>query len=84
MIARMWEVRATASGFADLLSWVCDEALPPLEVLPQHVSSDVYSSADHRIVVIATWRNSPGALPDPPEHLVARAPHTWDFTPIDR
>ena len=84
MIARMWEVRATASGFADLLSWVCDEALPPLEVLPQHVSSDVYSSADHRIVVITKWRNTPEALPAPPERLMARAPHVWDFTPVDR
>ena len=84
MIARMWEVRASPSGFAELLSWVCDEALPPLEVLPQHVSSDVYSSADHRIVVITTWRNTPEALPEPPERLVARAAHVWDFTPVDR
>jgi hypothetical protein len=84
MIARMWEVRATPGGFADLLSWVCDEALPALEMLPQHVSSDVYSSADLRIVVISKWRNTPEALPGPPESLVARAPHTWDFTPVDR
>ena len=34
MIARMWEVRALGSGFDELLSWVCDVALPQLEVLP--------------------------------------------------
>ena len=84
MIARMWEVRATGSGFAELLGWVCDEALPGLEVLPQHVSSEVYSSADHRIVVITRWRNTPETLPVPPERLVARSPHVWDFTPVDR
>ncbi len=84
MIARMWEVRALGSGFDELLSWVCDRALPRLEVLPQHVSSDVYSSTDNRIVVITKWRNSPQSLPEPPDHLVARAPHVWDFTPVDR
>ena len=84
MIARMWEVRASEAGFDELLGWVCDQALPAIEVLPQHVSSDVYSSADHRIVVISRWRNTPEALPEPPERLVARAPHEWDFTPVDR
>jgi hypothetical protein len=42
MIARMWEVRALRGGFDELLTWVCDEALPKLEVLPQHVSSEVF------------------------------------------
>ncbi len=84
MIARMWEVRALGSGFDELLSWVGARELPRLEVLPQHVSSDVYSSTDNRIVVISKWRNSPQSLPEPPDHLVARAPHVWDFTPVDR
>jgi hypothetical protein len=84
MIARMWEVRALGSGFDELLTWVCDEALPSLEVLPQHVSSDVFSSTDHRIVVISRWRHTPASMPPPPAHLVARAPHVWDFTPVDR
>jgi hypothetical protein len=84
MIARMWEVRALGSGFDELLTWVCDEALPKLEVLPQYVSSEVYSSTDHRIVVISRWRNTPEAMDKPPERLVARAPHVWDFTPVDR
>jgi hypothetical protein len=84
MIARMWEVRAVGSGFDELLTWVCDEALPKLEVLPQHVSSEVFSSTDNRIVVISKWRNTPQTLPDPPARLVARAAHVWDFTPVDR
>jgi hypothetical protein len=84
MIARMWEVRASRGGFDELLSWVCDTAVTSIEVLPQHVSSDVYSSTDLRIVVITKWRNTPESLPVPPEKLVARAPHVWDFTPVDR
>jgi hypothetical protein len=84
VITRMWEVRALGSGFAELLSWVCDDELPRLEVLPQHVSSNVYSSTDNRIVVISTWRSNPETLPAPPDRLVARAPRVWDFTPVDR
>ncbi|BCJ52306.1 hypothetical protein Asp14428_37810 [Actinoplanes sp. NBRC 14428] len=84
MIARMWEVRASRGGFDELLSWVIDEALPTVEVLPSHVSSEVYSSTDLRIVVISKWRNTPAALPAPPENLIARSPHVWDFTPVDR
>ena len=84
MIARMWEVRAQASGFDELLTWVCDVAVPRIEVLPQHVSSEVYSSTDHRIVVISKWRHSPQSLPAPPAKLVARSAHVWDFTPVDR
>lgn len=84
MIARMWEVRALGSGFDELLSWVCDVAVPRLEVLPQHVSSEIYSSTDHRIVVITKWRNNPENLPAPPPKLVARSPHIWDFSAVDR
>ena len=84
MIARMWEVRAYPEGFADLLAWVCDVALPDIEADPSHVASEVFSSADHRIVVISKWRRAPAALPEPPAHLVTRSAHAWDFTPVDR
>ena len=84
MIARMWEVRAVAGGFGELLAWVCDVAVPRLEVLPQHVSSEVFSSTDNRIVVISKWRNTPESMAAPPATLVARSPHVWDFSPVDR
>jgi len=80
----MWEVRAHPEGFKDLLSWVCEVALPTVEQHPLHVSSEVYAATDDRVVVISKWRSSPQALADPPRHLVARAPHSWDFTPVDR
>jgi hypothetical protein len=85
MIARMWEVRALGAGFDELLTWVCERAVPEIEAHPLHMSSEVFSSTDNRIVVISKWRGSnPVPLPDPPDRLVARAPHVWDFTPVDR
>ncbi|GAA0795626.1 hypothetical protein [Spirilliplanes yamanashiensis] len=84
MIVRMWEVRAHPRGFAELLTWVCDRAVPAVEVEPLHVSSEVFTSPDNRIVVISKWRSSPVPFADPPEKLVARAPHVWDFSPVDR
>ncbi|MGA8114703.1 MAG: hypothetical protein WCA46_13640 [Actinocatenispora sp.] len=84
MIVRMWEARAEPDGFEDLLSWVCEVAVPRLEATPGHADSEVFRAADHRIVVISRWRGAPSPLPDPPAHLVARDPHAWDFTPVER
>jgi hypothetical protein len=80
----MWEVRAYPEGFTDLLSWVCDVAVADIEAHPLHVASEVFTSTDHRIVVISKWRSNPTPLPDPPSHLVARSAHAWDFSPVDR
>jgi len=84
MIVRMWELRAHPEAMQELLSWVCDTALPDLEAHPLHVASEVFASTDHRIVVISRWRSDPLAPADPPAHLVARKPHAWDFAPVDR
>ncbi|HZN16667.1 MAG TPA: hypothetical protein VFB84_00460 [Micromonosporaceae bacterium] len=84
MIVRMWEVRAHPEGFTELISWVCEAALPAIEVEPLHIASEVFSSTDHRLVVISKWRSNPVELPEPPRHLVARKPHSWDFAPVDR
>jgi hypothetical protein len=81
----MWEARANPDGFGELLAWVCDSALPRIEVHPLHIASEVFSSTDHRLVVISKWRGStPEPLADPPGHLVARKPQAWDFTLVDR
>lgn len=84
MIVRMWEVRAQQRNFNELLSWVCDVALPSIEVNPLHISSEVYSSPDFRLVVISKWRSNPEPFREPPVHLITRPPHVWDFTPVDR
>jgi hypothetical protein len=80
----MWEAHAKPEGFADLLSWVCGKALPDVEANPLHVSSEVFSSADDRIVVISRWSGTPQSLAEPPRQLVLRPPHSWDFSPVDR
>jgi len=84
VIVQMWEVRAEPKGFADLISWVCDQALPEIEHHPLHITSEVFSSTDYRVVVISKWRSDPVPLPDPPLRLVARSPHVWEFTQVDR
>jgi hypothetical protein len=85
VIVRMWEARAYPEGFADLLGWVCDVAVPEIENDPQHIATEVFSSTDHRLLVISKWRGSqPRNLADPPGHLVASKPRWWDFAPVDR
>ncbi len=80
----MWEVRAHPESFDELLSWVCEHAVPEAEGHPLHVRSEVYSSTDNRIVVISRWRRDALDLAEPPAHLLARKPHSWDFAPVDR
>ncbi|WP_203712641.1 hypothetical protein [Asanoa siamensis] len=84
MIVRMWEARAERNRLPELVEWVCDTALPRVEVSPLHIASEVFSSSDDRCVVISKWRGEPEGLPAPPTRLVARAPHEWDFTQVDR
>ena len=84
MIVRMWEVRAQQRNFTELLAWVCDVAVPTIELNPLHISSEVFTSPDFRLVVISKWRSSPEAFREPPPHLLTRDPHSWDFSPVDR
>lgn len=80
----MWEVRGRPATFDELLTWVCDRALPRIEGLPAHAGSEVFASTDHRVVVISRWLRDAQDLPPPPPDLVARSPHVWDFAPVDR
>ena len=85
MIVRMWEVRAQPRTASPTCSPGCaTPRCPSSRCDPLHVSSEVFSSTDHRVVVISKWRSNPRPLPEPPAQLVARAPHVWDFTPVDR
>jgi hypothetical protein len=84
VIVRMWEVRAEPVRFTQLIAWVCDRAVPSIEVDPRHIVSEVFTSTDHRVVVISKWRSDPVDLPEPPATLVVRPPHAWDFSQVDR
>lgn len=84
MIVRMWEVRAEPYAYLDLISWVCDDALAEFDHDPLHLSSEVFTSTDQRLVVVSKWRSAPRALPDPPVRLVVAPPTFSDFTQVDR
>jgi len=84
VIVRMWEVKAEARNFTALLNWVCEVAVPTVETNPMHISSEIFSSPDFRIVVITRWNGPPEDFEEPPPHLVTRPPHFWDFFPVDR
>lgn len=80
----MWEVRGYPLSFDSLLQWVCEVAVPDLEEHFHHIGTEVFASADHRIVVISRWHGQPPDVPQPPAELTARSAHAWDFTPVDR
>jgi hypothetical protein len=83
VIVRMWEVRSYPERLPELIEWACDTALSAVEVDPRHAGSEVFAATD-RVVIISRWRGEPVPLPEPPESLVARPPHEWDFAPVDR
>jgi hypothetical protein len=62
----MWEARAAAGETDALLEWLVGQA-------PE--AAQIYRSAD-RVVLIAEM---PLTFADPPEALVARPPHSWEF-----
>jgi hypothetical protein len=85
MIVRMWEVTAHPEFHEDLLMWICEIGVPRLEAEMAHIVSEVFTSPDHRVVVISRWRGyQPSDLPDPPRHYLKRTPHSWDFSLVDR
>ncbi|MBN1173278.1 MAG: hypothetical protein JXA67_13980 [Micromonosporaceae bacterium] len=85
MIVRVWEARAHPEGFADLMGWICDIAVPSIELHPQHIATEVLSSTDHRLMVISKWRgNQPMMFVEPPGHLVDLKPRWRDYALVDR
>lgn len=84
VIVRMWEAKARPESFGELLDWVYEAVVPALAAAPGHAGTEVFRSGQERIVVISRWREHPPELPVPPERLVPRPPHAWDFTPVDR
>ena len=84
MIVRMWEVVANPDAHQKVIDWVCEVGVPRVEVEIGHIHTEVFTSTDHRVVVITRWRGNPVDLPAPPRHLTKRAPHSWDFSVVDR
>jgi hypothetical protein len=82
--ARMWEARAVSQQAAEeLVDWVYAQALPAMgEPAPQQVR--VFRGDEARVVVVTWWPGPSRDLPPPPQSLVARTPHAWDFTDVTR
>jgi hypothetical protein len=80
----MWEVVAYPEAHQQVLDWVCEVGVPRIEAEMSHIATEVFTSTDHRVVVISRWRGTPADLPEPPRHLTKRAPHSWDFSLVDR
>jgi hypothetical protein len=80
----MWEVIAQPEAQADVLSWVCEVAVPALEVRPLHISSQVLTSTDGRVVVVSRWRGEPLDPESPPRYKITHPARSWDFHEVDR
>jgi hypothetical protein len=80
----MVEMAAYPEAHEDLVDWACSVGVPELEAHLDHINSEVFTSADNRLVVISRWRSAPVPLAEPPAHWLRRAPHSWDFSPVDR
>ncbi|WP_354640999.1 hypothetical protein [Kitasatospora camelliae] len=79
-LARMWEARA-ADGRADQLhAWVREEALPALRGAPGLCRAEVFTAPGDRVLLITWWEGRPAPVADPPEGLLARPVHRWEFT----
>ena len=68
----MWEAKAAPGRDDELLAFALENA---------HPDADIYCSPDARVVVID--RTGTG-LPDPPNDLLARPVHLWQFSPVLR
>jgi hypothetical protein len=68
----MWEAVAAPGRVDELVTWALHHA---------PADARVYRSGDGRVVVIDPTARE---FTSPPEDLVARAPHTWDFDEVER
>jgi hypothetical protein len=69
----MWEVRAAEGRLDDLITYAQQHA---------DLSAEIYAANEpDRLVLIDP---SGQGLPDVPTELVARPPHEWSFTKLER
>ena len=71
----MWEVRAADGQLEELLGWLVDRV---------PAGSQLYRSADgeQRVVVLDPTGTAATVLAEPPDALIARQPHAWDFIAV--
>ena len=80
MTVRMWEVRAASeNAAAALVAWLLSTGLPAVAGEPGYDHGEVFTGAEHRVVVLTWWQDTSVEIPDPQTHLLARPAHAWDF-----
>ncbi|MBS2964133.1 hypothetical protein KGA66_13830 [Actinocrinis puniceicyclus] len=76
----MWEAKGDAGG---LVAWWRESVEPQL---PEGAGAELFRSADRLVALIRlpddTGSERP-ALPEPPQRLCARPPHSWPFETVD-
>lgn len=83
----MWEVRCLPGRGEAVVQWVRDEVVPGLWDDEDVVGYNAYNASGddgERVVVIVDYLGqAKDALPELPEGLAARAPHSWVFSRLD-
>ncbi|MFJ6214401.1 hypothetical protein ACIQGZ_13860 [Streptomyces sp. NPDC092296] len=94
-VTLMWEARAAEGRGGALLAWALERGLPALTASAAGLErAEVFTAAEDRVLVITWWSAAPEAvteperrtlpeLPDPPQELLARAPHRWRFHRVE-
>ena len=77
MITVMWEAVADPDRIAEVVGWATGLAADGL------AGTEVYVSADSRVVVLAHWRDE-DSVADlvAPAGTLRREPHAWRFTRV--
>ncbi|NWJ25449.1 hypothetical protein [Rhizobium sp. RM] len=75
----MWEVMAAPGRVKDLVGWLRDDTR---DQIPQ-VERRIFVSKDDRVVAITSCSHAE-LMPalNPPNELILRAPHQWQFEEI--
>lgn len=75
----MWEAVAAEGKLERLLGWAVEFAESDLLAADSNCTVQIYSSADDRVVIIATGSLTAPQIPKPPVELLQRTPHQWHF-----
>ncbi|MGR8008869.1 hypothetical protein [Streptomyces hypolithicus] len=83
-VALMWEARAADGWGAELLEWARAQAGV---LAAEPVRREIFRAPQDRVLVLTWWEAAYDAdlpeLPEPEEHLIARAVHRWRFESVE-
>ncbi|TDH17661.1 alpha/beta hydrolase [Mycobacteroides franklinii] len=77
----MWEAKAIDGKADQIIAWLSNSVVPQFVLRDPQCRTEVYRSADDRVVLIATGAAWSPQIPDIPDGLSERPPHQWHFEP---